>query len=274
MDTQRTTSPTASDYVEANGINYYYEIHGSGKPLLVLHGGLGSINLFVPNVPELAKHRKVIAVELRGHGHTALGEKSISTTEMGDDMAVVIKELGYKQVDVIGYSMGGLVGFQFAVQHPEMVSHLALVSTPFAQSGWYPEMLPQQAQMGSAIAEFLKDTPVYISYIKVSPNPEDFPKLLDQMGEFLRDPYDWSEDVKKLTMPVMLVYGDSDMVRPEHIVQFYQMLGGWLKDAGSQREHISKNRLAILPNLTHYDITDSPAVVATVLPFLNGKMDI
>jgi pimeloyl-ACP methyl ester carboxylesterase len=154
-----------------------------------------------------------------------------------------------------------------------MVSHFALVSAPFAQNGWYPEMLPQQAQMSSAAAEFLKDTPVYKTYSAVAPRLEDFPQFLDRVGDFLRRSYDWSEDVKKLTMPVMLVYADGDMIRPEHIVQFYQMLGGWLKDAGPQREYMSQNRLAILPNLTHYDITDSPALIETVLPFLNGQMD-
>ena len=112
---------------------------------------------------------------------------------------------------------------------------------------------------------------MYKSYVAVAPNPEEFPKLLDPMGALMRKPYDWAEDVKKLTMPVMLVYGDSDMFRPEHIVEFYQLLGGGLKDAGWQREHMSQNRLAILPDLTHYDIFLSPKLAATVLPFLNGE---
>jgi pimeloyl-ACP methyl ester carboxylesterase len=108
-------------------------------------------------------------------------------------------------------------------------------------------MLPQQAAVGAAMAEQMKETPMYKSYVAVAPNPKDFPRLLDRMGEFMRRPYDWSEEVKRLSMPVMLVYGDADMVRPEHIVQFYQLLGGGLKDAGWQREHMSRNRLAILP---------------------------
>src|SRR4030095_13915723 len=117
----------------------------------------------------------------------------------------------------------------------------------------------------------MKDTPMYKSYVAVAPKPEDFPKLLDEMGALMRKPYDWSADVAKLTMPVMLVYGDSDMIRPEHIVKFYQLLGGGLKDAGWQREHMSKNRLAILPDLTHYEVSMAPTWVATVLPFLNGQ---
>ena len=128
-----------------------------------------------------------------------------------------------------------------------------------------------QAQVGAAMAEMMKDTPMYKSYVAVAPHPEEFPKLLDRMGEFMRKPYNWADDVKKLKMPVMLVFGDSDMFRPEHIVEFYQLLGGGLKDAGWQREHMSKNRLAILPDLTHYEMFSSPMLAQTVLPFLDGK---
>ena len=186
-------------------------------------------------------------------------------------MAGVLKKLGYDKVDVLGYSMGGGVAFQFAAQHPEMVRRLALVSTPYAQDGFYPEMLPQQAAVGAAMAEQMKETPMYKSYVAIAPHPEEFPKLLDQMGAYMRKPYDWSADVKKLTMPVMLIYGDSDMYRPEHIVKFYQLLGGGLKDAGWQREHMSQNRLAILPNVTHYEMGVAPQLVDTALPFLNGE---
>jgi pimeloyl-ACP methyl ester carboxylesterase len=116
------------------------------------------------------------------------------------------------------------------------------------------EMLPMQAQVGAGMAEAMKETPMYASYKAVAPRPEDFPRLLDRMGELMRTPYDWSDEVKTLAMPVMLVFGDSDMYRPEHIVSFYQLLGGGLKDAGWMREHMSRNRLAILPDLTHYDL--------------------
>ena len=132
-------------------------------------------------------------------------------------------------------------------------------------------MLPQQAAVGAAMADAMKDTPMYKSYVAVAPRPQDFPRLLDAMGEYMRQPYDWSASVKKLTMPVMLVYGDADMIRPEHIVSFYQLLGGGLKDAGWMREHMSKNRLAILPNLTHYEIGAAPILATTVLTFLNGE---
>jgi pimeloyl-ACP methyl ester carboxylesterase len=231
-----TPKPAKTGRVNANGIDYYYEIHGSGEPLLLLHGGLGSIDMFGSSVlPALAKTRQVIAVDLQGHGRTTLGDRPIDLVDIGNDLALVLDRLGFKQVDVVGYSFGGGAGLRLAVQHPTVVRRLTVISAPYAQ------------------------------------NPKDFPRLLDRMGEFMRRPYDWSEDVKRLSMPVMLVYGDADMVRPEHIVQFYQLLGGGLKDAGWQREHMSRNRLAILPDVTHYDMFLSPNLARTILPFLDGK---
>jgi pimeloyl-ACP methyl ester carboxylesterase len=271
MESAASAVAQKSGYVEANGVNYYYEIHGQGEPLLLLHGGLGNIQMFGPALTALAQTRQVIAVDLHGHGRTSLGDRPIRHADIGDDMAVVLKELGYEQVDALGYSFGGGVAFRLAVQHPTLVRRLALVSAGFAQDGFYPEMLPMQAAVSAAMAEEMKGTPMYESYVAVAPRPEDFPKLLDRMGELMRVPYDYSEDVKKLQMPVMIVFGDSDMYRPEHIVEFYQLLGGGLRDAGWMRENMSRNRLAILPDLTHYDIFASPTLVTTVLPFLDGE---
>ena len=256
-------------YVAANGVNYWYESRGQGDPLLLLHGGLFTTELFGPVLTKLAEHRQVIGVHLHGHGRTELGARKIDLVDIGRDLAVVIEALGLKQVDVMGYSFGGGAAFQLAAQHPELVRRLVLVSTPYAQSGFFPEMLPQQAAVSGAFADMMKGTPMYEAYASVAPHPENFPRLLDAMGEFMRQPYDWSDSVKKLTMPVMLVYGDADMFRPEHIVSFYQLLGGGLKDAGWGREHMSRNRLAILPDLTHYEVGAAPALATTVLPFLS-----
>ena len=274
VEAHMTTTPKAAKtgHVHANGVDYYYEIHGSGEPLLLLHGGLGSIDMFSGNVlPALAKTRQVIAVDLQGHGRTTLGDRPIDLIDIGNDLALVLDRLGLEQVDVAGYSFGGGAGLRLAIQHPARVRRLAVISAPYAQSGFFPEMLPQQAAVGAAMAEHMKETPMYTSYVAVAPNPNDFPRLLDRMGEYMRRPYDWSEEVKKLSMPVMLVYGDADMFRPEHIVQFYQLLGGGLRDAGWQREHMSRNRLAIIPDVTHYEMFLSPDFPRTILPFLDGK---
>lgn len=271
MPSSSKTAAARSGHVAVNGLRYYYEIHGTGEPLLLLHGGLGSIDMFRPLLPAFADGRQVIAVDLHGHGRTALGERAIDVVAQGDDMAALLGELGHAQVDVLGYSFGGLVAFRLAVQHPSRVRRLVLASALFARDGFYPEMLPMQAGVGAAMAPAMKDTPMYKSYVAVAPKPEEFPKLLDNMGALMRTPFDWREDVKKLTMPTMLVYGDSDMVRLDHVVEFYRLLGGGQRDAGWQREHMAKHRLAILPDLTHYEVFLSPQLPAATRPFLDGK---
>jgi pimeloyl-ACP methyl ester carboxylesterase len=257
-------------YATANGIKYYYEIHGKGDPLLMLHGGLGSTDMFGPVLPAFTDHRQVIAVDLQGHGRTELGTRKISLPDLGDDIAVVLKELGFPKIDVIGYSFGGGVAFRLAVQHPQMVRRLAIVSAGFSDEGFYPDIRAQQNQLNAAFADQLKQTPMYTSYVAVAPKPDDFPRLIQAMGDLMRGHYDYSADVKKLTMPTMLIFGDSDMYRPEHIVEFYKLLGGGLRDAGWGRETMSKNRLAIIPDQTHYDIFFTPKLPATALPFLDG----
>ncbi|HKZ38974.1 MAG TPA: alpha/beta hydrolase [Chryseolinea sp.] len=264
-------SDVRSGYVAVNGLKYYYQIQGVGEPLLLLHGGLGQIEMFGPNIPLLAKNRQVIGVDLHGHGRTELGERKINLIDIGNDLAAILTQLGYKQVDVLGYSMGGGIALRLAVQHPEKVRRLVVASAPYAKAGFYPEMLPQQEAVSGAMAEAMKETPMYKSYVAIAPKPDEFPKLLDRMGELMRANYDWSDDVKKLQMPVMLMYGDSDMIRLDHVVSFYNLLGGGLKDAGWGREHMSKNRLAILPGVTHYELFLSPRLATTALPFLNGE---
>lgn len=263
--------PAKTGYVEANGVRYYYEVRGEGPPLLLLHGGLGSIDTFAPVMPELAAKHQVIGVDLHGHGRTALGDRPFTLEQQGADMEVILKQLGYGKVDVMGYSLGGGVAFQLAVQHPERINRLVLVSAGYAQDGFYAEMRAQQVQLNGQAAEFMKDTPMYQSYVAVAPRPQDFPRLLDTLGAYMAKPYDYSADVPKLTMPTMIVFGDSDMYRPEHIVKFYQLLGGGLKDGGWQGEGMSKHRLAILPGRTHYDMFLSPETSRTALAFLEGK---
>ena len=156
------SSPVSSGRANANGIDYYYEIHGEGEPLLVLHGGLGSIDLFGPSPALRAAGRQVIAVDMHGHGRTPLGDRPISLIDMGDDMAVLLDHFGYHQVDVIGYSLGGGVAFRLAVQHPAMVRRLVLVSAGFNQDGFYAEMIAQQAQMSGAIADRIGNAAVSV----------------------------------------------------------------------------------------------------------------
>jgi pimeloyl-ACP methyl ester carboxylesterase len=269
--TARAAAPGTSGRATINGIDYYYELHGAGEPLLVLHGGLGSIDMFGPGtlMPSFTKGRQVIAVDLQGHGRTTLGTRPIRCEAIADDLNQLLERLGRKQVDVLGYSFGGGVALRLAIQHPERVRRLALVSTTYADDGWYADMRTQQKQVSAAMAPMMAETPMAKRYKAVAPKDE-FPKLLDAMGDFMRQQYDWSAEVAKLPMPVMLVFGDADMIRPEHEIKFYQLLGGGLRDAGWMREHMPKNRLAVIPDMTHYEAFANTRMAETVMPFLNG----
>ena len=262
--------PTRSGTLAIRGVVYHYEVMGEGEPLLLLHGGLGSIDMFGPILADLMARHQVIGVDLHGHGRTTLGDRPLSVLDMADDLAVLLDHLALNQVDVLGYSLGGAVAFRLAVQHPDRVRRLVMVSTGIVRDAFHPEILASQSQLSAAAAPFMVDTPMYQGYARVAPNPGDFPRLLDRIAEALREPYDWSEDARSLACETMLVYGDGDMYRLEHIVAFYQLLGGGLRDAGWNREHLSRNRLAILPGLTHYDIFMSPLMVSVALSFLAG----
>lgn len=264
--------PDKAGRVAINGVDYYFEIRGEGEPLLLLHGGLGQIEMFGENLKALQEARQVIAVDLHGHGRTPLGERKIDIAEIGSDMAVLVDELGYDKVDVLGYSFGGGVALHVAAVAPDKVRRAVIASAPFAKDGFFPEMIPQQESLTSEMAEMMKETPMYQSYAAVAPDVSEFPRLLDAMGDLMRADYDASGAVDKLSVPVMLIFGDSDMIRPEHIVTFYQKIGGGLKDAGWGREHMAANRLAILPGVTHYELFAAPALIDTALPFLDGKL--
>jgi pimeloyl-ACP methyl ester carboxylesterase len=249
----------------------YYEIHGAGEPLILLPGGLGLTSMFGDVLPLLAEDRQVIAVDLQAHGRTADIDRPLSYELMGDDIAALIVHLGLAKTDLMGYSLGAGVALRTAIQHPELVHKLVIVSTPFSQNGWYPEIVASMAQMNGAAAEFMKDSPMVQEYARVAPRPEDFPVLLDKIGDLLRRNYDWSDDVAALRMPTMLIFGDADSVPPAYAARFFELLGGGKTDAGWDGSGMSEARLAILPGTTHYNIFFSPLLVSAVRPFLDAS---
>jgi len=253
-----------------NGIKLYYETHGAGKPLILLHGGLGAIEMFGPNLPALANGRQVIAVDLQGHGRTADIDRPFSIELMADDIAALIKHLKLERPDIMGYSLGGGVALQTAIRHPELVGKLVLVSTPIRRSAFYPDILAQQGQVTAAAAEAMKQTPMYQLYASIAPRPEDWARLLGKIGEAMKNDFDFSKDVAGIKATTLVVAGDADIFPPAHAVEVFGLLGGGKRDGGWDGSGQPKSKLAILPGLTHYTIFSAPALASTVIPFLDA----
>jgi pimeloyl-ACP methyl ester carboxylesterase len=257
-------------YADVNGLSLYYEEHGSGDPLVVLHGGIGASEMFAAILDELAERRRVIAVDLPGHGHTADVDRPLRPELLADDIAALIAHLGLERADVMGYSLGGLTALRTAIQHPDRVRRLVLVSIPFRRDGSYPEVVAAMDAMGPDLAELIKQAPVYEHYARVAPRPEDWTSHIVKTAEFVKIDFDWSAEVAALAVRTMLVYADADSVRPDHIVEFYGLLGGGRRDAGVDGSGRPAGRLAVLPGTTHYDVVASPLLAPAVVPFLDA----
>jgi pimeloyl-ACP methyl ester carboxylesterase len=267
-----STSAVKTGYAPVDGLKMYYEIYGTGEPLILLHGGLGSTEMFGPIMPQLAKGRRVIAVDLQAHGRTADIDRPLSMETLADDVAALLKYLGIEKADLMGYSLGGGVALNVAFRHSGAVRKLVIVSAAFKRDGWYPEILAGMAQMGPAAAEPMKQTPMYQTYAHIAPRPADWPVLISKTGELVRKDYDWSKEVTALRVPTLLVFGDADAVRTAHAEQFFELLGGGKKDGGWDGSGMANARLAILPGVTHYNIFAAPALAATVTPFLEAPI--
>jgi pimeloyl-ACP methyl ester carboxylesterase len=271
--TAMTTRPQ-SGYAPVNGVEVYYEIHGSGKPLVLLHGGFGSIEMFGPVLAELARSRQVIGVDLQGHGRTLPFDRPMNFTNLATDVAELIKWLGYEKANVMGYSMGGATALRVAIDHPEVVDKLVVSSTAFAFSGWHD--YNQQGMKGMAAApdqaiEPMKQTPMYAAYAQLMPDAEaNWPKTIRQTAAMVGADYDWSAEIPKITAPTQLVYGDWDAVRTAHVASFFELLGGGKQDANWDGSGMNKNRLAIIPGITHYTMFMDPRLATTAIGFLDS----
>jgi pimeloyl-ACP methyl ester carboxylesterase len=260
-------------YADVNGINLYYETHGVGRPLILLHGGLGSGEMFGPVLPVLAEHHQVIAVDLQGHGRTADIDRPIELGLMADDIAALVDHLGLDRPDLVGYSLGGGVALHTAVKYPHKVGRLVAASVYLRPDAVDPALRAQQGQVSAAAAEFMKDTPMYQLYQRVAPRPEDFPRLLDKIGATMAQDFDYTEEVRGLRVPTMIVAADADMAPPSHYVEIFKLLDGGLRDGGWMGEGRPKggHALAILPGLTHYNIFGSPLFAAAALAFIDEQ---
>ncbi|MCC6312732.1 MAG: alpha/beta hydrolase [Thermomicrobiales bacterium] len=242
---------STSGYAPVNNLQMYYEIHGSGEPLVVIHGAFMTIEGFGALLPALAANRQVIAVELQGHGRTADIDRPLSFAAMADDVAALSRHLGIDRTDVFGYSLGGGVALQIAIRHPELVRKLIVAAAPFKTSGIYPEVA---AGMKSISPEMFAGTPMETAYRQTAPNPEQWPRLIEKIKELDRNALDWpEEDIHGIVASTMVVVGDADIVRPSHAVEMFELLGGGIPgDFGV----MPRAQLAVLPGTGHIGVIE------------------
>jgi pimeloyl-ACP methyl ester carboxylesterase len=237
---------SGGNYAEVNGLKMYYEIHGTGSPLVVLHGAFMTIGAMGALVPMLAEARQVVAVELQGHGRTADVDRPLSYEQMADDVAGLIRHLGIERADVFGYSMGGGAALQLAMRHPALVRKLIVASASSTSDGAYPEVW---ASIEQITPELFAGTPWKEEYDRVAPDPAAFPALVEKMKQLDGQPFSWpSDEIRAISAPTMIVIGDSDGTTPEHAVELFRLRGGGVF---GDMAGLPGARLAVLPGTTH-----------------------
>ena len=266
--TAMTDSTTQTGYAPVNGLEMYYEVHGSGRPLVLLHGNLSTIGVdFGGIIPSLARSRQVIAVEQQAHGHTADIDRPLSIQSWTDDTAALLRHLGVEQADVFGYSSGSAVAFQLALDHPGLVGKLVLASFSYRLDGLHPGLMDNIAELKP---EHLAGTPFEQDYARVAPNPGDWPTLISKITQMDADLPQWTaEDVRGLSSPTMLIIGDSDIVQPEHSVELFRLLGGGVI---GDLAGLPRSRLAVLPGTTHVTLVQKADWLASMVgDFLDAE---
>jgi pimeloyl-ACP methyl ester carboxylesterase len=252
-------------YAPVNGLKMYYEIHGRGEPLVLLHSAFYTIGMWGPFLASLAETHRVVAVEFQGHGHTADIDRPFSYEQLADDVAAVLDHLGIAQADIVGHSIGADTALQVAIRHPERVRKLVPISGKYRYDGEYPELLAGIQQMTPAI---FAGTPYVDAYRSTAPNPDGFPLLVEKLKAFFGTEYAWpDEDLRSIAAPTLLMIGDADIVRPEHEMQLFRLLGGGVP---GDLTGLPKSRLAILPGTMHGTIVveRTDELVAMIEAFL------
>lgn len=255
-------------YAPVNGLKMYYEVHGSGEPVVLLHGGFMTItNNWNGWIKELAKTRKVIAIEMQGHGRTADIARDMTSENLADDVAALLGHIKIPRADLIGYSMGGGVAMQCAVRHPDKVRKVVVISSPFRRDGVVKEGADALKNLS---AELFIGSPLEVDYKKLSPTPDDFPKFVKHMVVAMSKERDLDADKLKATpAPMFFIFGDADGIRLDHIAEMFRLKGGEIH--GDMQPHPA-SRLAILPNTTHVTLMERmPVIVPMVNDFLNAK---
>src|SRR5262245_3748648 len=258
----------ATGYAPVNGLKMYYEVHGSGDPVVLLHGAFMTItNNWTGWIGELSKTRKVIAVELQGHGRTADIPRDITSGNLADDVAPLHDHLQIPRADLIGYSIGGAVAMQCAIRHPDKVRKVVGISPMLRRDGAVKEGGDALANLS---ADVFKGSPLEADYKKLSPTPDDFPKLVNRLLASSSTGGDIGADqLKATTAPMFFIHGDADGVRLEHVAEMFRLKGGGIH---GDIKPLSASRLAILPATTHVTLMQRmPVIVPMVNDFLDAK---
>ena len=264
-DLSAQQGPTTG-YAPINGLNMYYEVHGSGEPVVLLHGGFMTItNNWEGWIRELSRTRKVIAVEMQGHGRTADIPRELDSENHADDVAALLKYLKVSRADLIGYSMGGDVAMQVAVRHPDQVRRVVVISSTFRRDGMTQEGLDAMATL---TAEAFKGSPLEAEYQRLSPTPDRFSHFVERMVAAFSKGNDLSADqLRSTTAPMFFIHGDADGIRLQHVAEMFRLKGGEVHgDLGPR----SASRLAILPNATHVTLMER---MSLIVPMVNDFLD-
>jgi pimeloyl-ACP methyl ester carboxylesterase len=262
--TQATTDTLVrSGYAPVNGLDMYYEVHGTGRPLVLLHGAFSAIGTsFGALLPGLAATRQVIGLELQGHGRTADIDRPLSMEQMADDTAAALDQLGAAPADVLGYSMGAGVALRLAVRHPDVVRRLVLASVTYRLDGVHPGLMEGLGEMTPAM---MYGSPWHEEYTRIAPDPDAFDTLFAKKTAMDQATVDLSDEaVRGITSPTLLVLGDSDLVAPEHAVAMFRLLGGGV--FGDMPPGMPDSQLAVLPGTSHVSLRERTDLLLPIIP--------
>ena len=255
--------PLKSGYAPVNGIKVYYEVYGEGRPIVLLHGAFYTIGMnWAELIPELSKTRKVIAIEMQGHGHTPFSERKLDIATLASDVEGVMDYLKIDSADVAGFSMGGSVAYQFAVQYPKRLRKLVIISSTYKSSGWLPVI---NSGFKDFKPEFFDNTPLKTAYDAVAPDKTKWKKFIEQMIAFADVSFDVGDaNIAKITSPVLIISGDNDGLDKIELMKTYQLLGGGVS---ADMAPMPKSQLAIVPSQGHVSLMMQ---TQTILNYLEG----
>ena len=265
----QTIKSAESGYADVNGLKMYYEVYGSGKPIVLIHGSFMTIPLnWSKIIPLLAKGRKVIVTEMQGHGRTKDISREFSYEGMADDVSGLLKHLKIESADILGYSMGGGVAFQVAIRHPKQVRRLVVLSGTYSHDGWWPDV---EAMFSTMNADMLKGSSIEKQYNSLGNDPAQFPEFIKKVISIDLKPYDWSMDVENILAPIFMAIGDADGIQYEHILELFRAKGGGKM---GDIHGLPKSRLAIIPGTTHVGMMSrTDWLIPMITDFLDSDLN-